>query len=172
MVSVENEGRKRWRSSTTESPRICSKFIEAQHIFFVASAPLSAEGHVNLSPKGRDSLRVLSDHRVAYLDLIGSGNETSAHLLENGSITFMFCAFDGAPNIVRLFGKGRTVLPSDPEWAELRPLVPDGYINVRQIIVADIDKTRPRAATAFPSWSTSASATRWSAGRKPKARTG
>ena len=73
-------------------------FIEAQHLFFVASAPLSGEGHVNVSPKGMDSLRVLSPNRVAYIDLIGSGSETSAHLHENGRITFMWCAFTGKPD--------------------------------------------------------------------------
>jgi len=77
-------------------------FISHQHIFFVGSAPLSGDGHVNLSPKGLDSFRVLSPQRVAYMDIISSGNETSAHLLENGRITFMFCAFDGPPNILRL----------------------------------------------------------------------
>ena len=126
------------------------QFIEAQHMFFVASAPLSVDGHINQSPKGRENLRVLSPTRVAYLDLIGSGNETSAHLLENGRVTFMWCAFDGPPNIVRLFGKGRTVLPSDPEWTELRPLFADGYINVRQIIVADIHKTMTSCGYGVP----------------------
>jgi hypothetical protein len=126
------------------------KFIEAQHLFFVASAPLSPEGHVNISPKGRDSLRVLSASRVAYLDLIGSGNETSAHLYENGRITIMFCAFEGAPNIVRLFGTGRTVLPTDAEWPGLFALFPDTYINVRQIIVADIHKTMTSCGYGVP----------------------
>src|SRR5512135_911847 len=93
-----------------------SKFISMQHLFFVASAPLKPEGHVNLSPKGLDSFCVLSPLQVAYLDLVGSGNETSAHLSENGRITFMFCAFDGPPNILRLYGKGRTILPGHPEW--------------------------------------------------------
>ena len=69
-------------------------FIASQHIFFVGSAPLSATGHVNLSPKGLESFRILSAHQVAYLDFTGSGNETSAHLQENGRITFMFCAFE------------------------------------------------------------------------------
>ena len=87
------------------------EFIAAQHIFFVASAPLNAEGHVNLSPKGQDCFRVLSPNRVAYMDLTGSGNETSAHVHENGRLTIMFCAFEGPPNIVRLFGTGRVVLP-------------------------------------------------------------
>ncbi len=125
------------------------QFIEAQHIFFVASAPLSAEGHVNLSPKGRDSLRVLSPNRVAYLDLIGSGNETSAHLHENGRITIMFCAFEGAPRIMRLFGRGHTILPADSEWVELSARFP-AYINARQIIVADIDMVQTSCGYAVP----------------------
>jgi hypothetical protein len=125
------------------------EFIEAQHMFFVASAPLSAEGHVNVSPKGMDSLRVLSPNRVAYIDLIGSGSETSAHLHENGRITFMWCAFTGKPDIVRLYGHGRAVLPSDPEWAELSPLFPD-YINARQIITADIHMVQTSCGYAVP----------------------
>src|SRR5438132_12708346 len=92
------------------------KFIHDQHMFFVASAPLNGSGHVNLSPKGLDCFRILSPTQVAYLDLTGSGNETSAHILENGRITLMFCAFDGPPNILRLYGKGCTVLPGSPEW--------------------------------------------------------
>ena len=70
------------------------KFIEKQKMFFVSTAPLSNNGHVNLSPKGMDSFRVLGEHLVGYMDIIGSGNETSAHILENGRITIMFCAFD------------------------------------------------------------------------------
>lgn len=93
-------------------------FIAAQHMFFVATAPLSADGHVNMSPKGLDTFRVLTPNRVAYLDLTGSGNETSAHLRENGRITFMFCAFSGAPNILRLYGIGETALPgSVTRWS-------------------------------------------------------
>ena len=86
------------------------EFIESQHLFFVSTAPLSAEGHINLSPKGLDSFRVLSPTKVAYMDITGSGNETSAHILENGRITIMFCAFGGPPNILRLYGHGHTVL--------------------------------------------------------------
>ncbi len=125
------------------------QFIEAQHVFFVASAPLSGEGHVNLSPKGRDSLRILSPNRVVYLDLIGSGNETSAHLRENGRITLMFCAFEGAPNILRLYGAGRTILPGDPDWAELSPLFPT-YVNARQIIVAEVDMVQTSCGYGVP----------------------
>ena len=87
-------------------------FIAAQQMFFVATAPLSADGHVNLSPKGLDSFRVLGPTSVAYLDLTGSGVETIAHLRENGRLTVLFCAFDGRPRIVRLQGRGRVVLPT------------------------------------------------------------
>src|SRR5271168_2109572 len=95
------------------------EFIRAQRIFFVASAPLSREGHLNLSPKGLDTLRILSPKRVGYLDLTGSGNETAAHVSENGRITLMFCAFAGKPNILRLYGRGNLVLPGSDQWREL-----------------------------------------------------
>ncbi len=126
------------------------EWIEAQHIFFVASAPLSAEGHVNLSPKGLDCFRVLGPNRVAYLDLTGSGNETSAHLAENGRITFMFCSFDKAPRITRLFGRGETTLPGDAAWAELAGHFPAGYAGVRQIISADIYQAQTSCGFAVP----------------------
>ncbi|MCA0456146.1 MAG: pyridoxamine 5'-phosphate oxidase family protein [Chloroflexi bacterium] len=125
------------------------QFIEVQHIFFVASAPLSGVGHVNVSPKGMDSLRVLSPNQVAYIDLIGSGNETSAHLNENGRVTFMWCAFSGKPDIVRLYGKGRAILPSDLEWTELSPLFPN-YLNARQIITADIHMVQTSCGYGVP----------------------
>lgn len=124
-------------------------FIAAQKLFFVASAPLSDQGHVNLSPKGLDSFRVLSSSKVAYLDIVGSGNETSAHLRENGRITFMFCAFDGPPNILRLYGKGYTVLPGDPEWPELSALF-TLLPATRQIIVADIHKVQTSCGFGVP----------------------
>ena len=125
------------------------EFIESQRMFFVATAPLSADAHVNLSPKGLDSFRVLGERSVAYLDLTGSGNETSAHLEENGRITFMFCAFDGPPRIARFYGCGRTVLPETDEWSrlvthfELRP-------GTRQIIAADIDRAMTSCGFGVP----------------------
>jgi hypothetical protein len=125
------------------------EFIEKQRMFFVATAPLSAEGHINLSPKGLDSFRVLSPTKVAYMDLIGSGNETSAHLLENKRITFMFCAFDGPPNILRLYGNGYSVLPADKDWDSLSALfLPN--IATRQIIVADIYKVQTSCGYSVP----------------------
>jgi len=126
-----------------------TEFIEHQKMFFVATAPLAAEGHINLSPKGKDSFRVLSDTQVAYMDIVGSGNETSAHLLENGRITFMFCAFDGPPNILRLYGKGYTVLPSDTNWDELSSSF-KLQMDTRQIIVADIYKVQTSCGFSVP----------------------
>lgn len=124
-------------------------FIEHQKMFFVATAPLNREGHVNLSPKGLNSFRVLAPNRVAYMDMIGSGNETSAHLLENGRVTFMFCAFDGPPNILRLYGHGYTVLPQHEEWAVLSRLFAI-TLSTRQIIVADIDKVQTSCGFSVP----------------------
>ncbi len=124
-------------------------FIESQHLFFVGTAPLNAEGHINLSPKGLDSFRILSSTRIAYMDITGSGNETSAHILENSRITIMFCAFDGPPNILRLYGKGYTVLPADAEWPELSShfnLLP----STRQIIVADIYNVQTSCGFGVP----------------------
>jgi hypothetical protein len=128
-----------------------SEFISRQHLFFVASSPLNPEGHVNLSPKGLNSFCILSPRQVAYLDLVGSGNETSAHLRENGRITFMFCAFDGPPNILRLYGKGRTVLPGHPEWEELSQKFPlRDFAGVRQIIVSDITRVQTSCGFGVP----------------------
>jgi pyridoxamine 5'-phosphate oxidase-like protein len=97
-------------------------WIAAQPLFFVATAPLAADGHVNLSPKGPiGSLRVLDDHTVAYLDIIGSGAETIAHLRENGRIVVMLCAFDGPPRIVRLHGRGEVAQVGTPRFDALAP---------------------------------------------------
>jgi len=124
-------------------------FIEKQHIFFVGSAPLSSEGHINLSPKGLDCFKVISTNRVAYMDLISSGNETSAHTLENGRITFMFCSFEKIPNILRLYGKGYTVLRNDAQWKELSAQFTI-YPSTRQIIVADISKVQTSCGFGVP----------------------
>jgi len=125
------------------------EFIESQHLFFVSTAPLNAEGHINLSPKGLDSFRILSPTKVAYMDIVGSGNETSAHILENGRITFMFCAFGGPPKILRLYGKGYTVLPDDAEWPQLSSHF-ELLLSTRQIIVADIFKVQTSCGFGVP----------------------
>jgi hypothetical protein len=124
-------------------------FIEKQHIFFVATAPLSAEGRVNVSPKGLDAFRVLSENQVGYMDIISSGNETSAHTLENGRITIMLCSFEGNPNIMRLYGRGRTILPDSEEWATFAP-----HFNIlpstRQLMIADIDLVQTSCGFGVP----------------------
>jgi len=125
------------------------EFIKRQHLFFVSTAPLSQEGHINLSPKGLDCFRVLSASKCAYMDLISSGNETSAHTLENGRITFMFCSFEGPPVILRLYGKGFTVLPGSREWDEYAPHFVI-YPSTRQIIVAEISKVQTSCGFGVP----------------------
>ncbi|MGH1393266.1 MAG: pyridoxamine 5'-phosphate oxidase family protein [Trichormus sp.] len=125
------------------------EFITTQQIFFVASAPLSADCHVNLSPKGLDCFRLISPHQVAYLDLTGSGNETSAHLAENGRITLMFCAFEEPPCILRLYGKGKTILPSFPDWDSLYALFSPIPGN-RQIIVVDVERVQTSCGFGVP----------------------
>ena len=124
-------------------------FIKDQHLFFVATSPTEETGKINLSPKGLDCFRVLSPGKVAYLDLTGSGNETAAHITQNGRITFMFCAFQGAPNILRLYGRGRVVLPNTKEWSVLLPLFRP-LPGARQVIVADIHKTQDSCGFAVP----------------------
>ncbi|MBD0382487.1 pyridoxamine 5'-phosphate oxidase family protein [Paenibacillus sedimenti] len=124
-------------------------FIAKQHMFFVGSAPLDGEGHVNLSPKGHDVLRILSPIEVAYLDLTGSGNETSAHLEENGRITLMFTAFEGPPMILRLYGQGRVILPGTQDWEDLATrftLLP----GARQIIVVNVHVVKTSCGFSVP----------------------
>lgn len=124
-------------------------FIEAQRMFFVASAPLSAGGHVNLSPKGLDTLRVISPTRVAYLDYVGSGAETLAHLKENGRIVIMFCAMQGPPKILRLHGRGVVLEPQDETYQRLRPMfavAPAG----RAIVVVDVDRVADSCGFGVP----------------------
>src|SRR5437762_4534746 len=116
-----------------------AEFIRAQRMFFVATAPLSRDGHVNLSPKGLDTFRILSCKRVAYADMTGSGNETSAHLAENARITLMFCAFDDKPTILRIYGHGRTILRRDAEWKDLAASFEE-HISLRQMILIDITR--------------------------------
>jgi len=127
-------------------------FVQAQPVYFVATAPSGDDGHVNLSPKGMSgTLAVLDEHRVAYLDYFGSGAETIAHLRENGRIVVMFCAFNGPPKIVRLHGKGEPVLATDPRFAELWPVF-DGQERhaVRSIIVVDVTRVSDSCGFAVP----------------------
>ena len=108
-------------------------FIANQKMFFVASAPESSDGHINLSPKGLDTFRVLGPTTVAYVDFYGSGIETVAHLKENGRIVVMFCAFEGPPKIVRFHGKGEAIEPDHPEFESLLSQFPP-QTRVRAII--------------------------------------
>jgi hypothetical protein len=124
-------------------------WVQQQHLFFVATAPLSSDGHVNCSPKGLDTLRILGARRVAYLDLTGSGAETIAHVRENGRIVFMFCAFTGAPKIVRFHGNGQVVTPASSAWAELRAAFPE-YPGVRTIVQADITRVSDSCGFGVP----------------------
>jgi len=126
-----------------------AEWVRQQHLFFVATAPLAGDGHINCSPKGLDSLRILAPHKVAYLDLTGSGAETIAHLRENGRIVFMFCAFDGAPKIVRFHGRGEVVTSTSPGWSELQGLFPD-YPGARSIIVAEITRVSDSCGFGVP----------------------
>jgi hypothetical protein len=122
-------------------------FIAEQKMFFTASAP--ANGRLNLSPKGMDTFRVLSSSQVAYMNLTGSGNETAAHLAENGRLTIMFCSFTEKPLILRLYGTGQAIHSRDEGWAELAPLFPESVGN-RQIIVMDIDSIQTACGFAVP----------------------
>jgi len=126
-----------------------AKFIQQQHVFFVASAPLSEKGHINLSPKGLDSLRILGPRTVAYLDLIGSGVETIAHVKENGRIVLMFCAFQGPPNVLRLHGRARVVRPSRAEFSELAGQF-SSHEGTRAIIVVDVTRISTSCGYAVP----------------------
>ncbi|MCG9884438.1 MAG: pyridoxamine 5'-phosphate oxidase family protein [Cyanobacteria bacterium] len=124
------------------------EFIGRQHLFFTATAP-SVGGRVNLSPKGADTLRILGDRQVAYLDLTGSGNETAAHLRENGRLTVMFCSFEGPPQILRLYGTGRVVRSRDRDWSDwLRHFEP--LPGARQIIVLAVESVQTSCGMGVP----------------------
>jgi hypothetical protein len=125
------------------------KFIKAQPVFFVASAPLASDGHVNVSPKGLDTLRILGPTTVAYLDLTGSGIETVSHLKENGRIVLMFCAFQGPPKIIRLHGTGRVVEPEASEFAQLARHFPE-HEGTRTIIVIEVSRISDSCGFSVP----------------------
>ncbi|MEU3252183.1 pyridoxamine 5'-phosphate oxidase family protein [Streptomyces sp. NPDC006997] len=129
-------------------------FIEEQPLFFTATAPLSGDGTVNLSPKGlKGSFAVLDERTVAYLDFAGSTAETVAHLRENGRITLMWCAFQGPPNVVRVHGRGEAVLRDDPRFRELLTHFPDidpTPHGPRAIIVVTADLIRDSCGYAVP----------------------
>ncbi|HEX3357125.1 MAG TPA: pyridoxamine 5'-phosphate oxidase family protein [Tepidisphaeraceae bacterium] len=122
-------------------------FIREQHIYFVATA--AKEGRVNLSPKGMDTFRIFSPTRVGYLDLTGSGTETAAHIMADGRLTIMFCAFKGDPLILRLYGRGEVIRPDDSRWREVSAeftLFPGS----RQIILLEIESLQTSCGFAVP----------------------
>jgi Pyridoxamine 5'-phosphate oxidase len=124
-------------------------FIAKQKMFFVATAPLSSEGHVNLSPKGYDAFRILGPKQVAYADLGGSGIETVAHARENGRITIMFCAFEGPALILRLYGKASVMQFDDPRFdAELARF--PGFERARNIVFVDVERVADSCGWGVP----------------------
>lgn len=129
------------------------EWIQHQHVFFVASAP-GEGGHINCSPKGLNTFRVLGPRKVAYLDFSGSGIETIAHLRDNGRIVLMFCAFDGPPKIVRLHGRGAPVQAGDEGFTELLqhflPLSPQLQTSARAVIQIDVDRISDSCGYGVP----------------------
>jgi Pyridoxamine 5'-phosphate oxidase len=131
------------------------RWIADQALFFVGTAPLDADGHVNVSPKGPiGSLRVLDEHRLAYLDGVGSGAETIAHLRENGRIVIMLCSFDGPPRILRLHGRGTVHLPGEPAYEALvercgfdEPSVPQAR---RSVVEVEVDRVSDSCGYGVP----------------------
>ena len=130
------------------TPELCA-WIGEQRMFFVASAPLAAQGLVNCSPKGMDTLRVLAPRQVAYLDLTGSGIETVAHLRENGRIVFLFCSFGALPRIVRLHGRGEVITPAAKNWSELRAPFPE-HAGARAIVRATLTRIADSCGYGVP----------------------
>lgn len=124
-------------------------FIERQQMFFVATAPLAGDGLVNLSPKGLDAFRILDPRTVAYLDLTGSGIETVAHVRENQRITFLFCAFEGPPRILRLYGRGRALLAGTPDFEALRPSFPE-LPGARALVQVDVTRIADSCGWGVP----------------------
>ena len=131
----------------TELDAALREFIAGQHLFFVATA--AASGRINLSPKGMDTFRILDDRTIAYLDLTGSGNETAAHLRADGRMTIMFCALEGKPLILRLYGGAEVVGLRGEQGQRLRPLFPS-FPGARQIIVLRIESVQTSCGFAVP----------------------
>ena len=124
-------------------------FINAQKMFFVATSPLAADGHVNVSPKGFDCFRILDPHTVAYLDRGGSGIETLSHVRENGRICLMFCAFDGEPNTMRLHGTASAFQTGEPEFDELIGAFPT-HAGTRSVIRVNVTRVSDSCGWGVP----------------------
>ena len=125
------------------------RWIERQPMFFVATAPSGDGGHVNLSPKGLDSFRILDERTAAYLDLTGSGAETIAHLRENGHITIMFCAFEGKPRISRLQGRGEVLRPGDDGFDDLAGRFP-ALPGIRSVVRIHAERVSTSCGSEVP----------------------
>lgn len=123
------------------------EFIQAQHMFFVGTA--GEAGRINVSPKGMDTFRVVNENRVIWLNLTGSGNETAAHVLENGRMTVMFCSFDRQPLILRLYGTAKAVHISDPDWTELVSSFPE-FTGARQVFDLQLEMVQSSCGYAIP----------------------
>jgi hypothetical protein len=126
-----------------------SSWIAAQRMFFVATAPLAADGHVNMSPRGHDTFSVLGPHRVGWLDYTGSGIETIAHLRENGRICLMFCSFDKRPRIVRLHGTGRVAMPGDAVFEQVAAQHPS-HPSTRAAVIVDVERISDSCGYGVP----------------------
>ena len=123
------------------------RFLAAQKVFFVATA--GAEGSVNLSPKGGASVAVLAPSRLLWLNLTGSGNETAAHLLDQNRITLMWCAFEGPPNILRVYGRGQAIYPEDPAWETCTATIP-ASAGARQYFEIEIERVQTSCGYQVP----------------------
>lgn len=122
-------------------------FIEAQPMFFVATA--AADGRVNVSPKGMDSLKIIDDRHIRWLSVSGSGNETAGHILKNNRMTMMWCAFEGEARILRVFGRAISTHPGEPAWAEAADAFPN-YAGARQIYDVTVEAVRLSCGTGVP----------------------
>ena len=125
------------------------RWIERQRLFFVSTAPLAEDGHINCSPTGLDSLKVLGPRQLVYADTGGSGIETLAHLKENGRIVVMLCAFEGPPKIFRFYGIGRPIEPHHKDFKALAAMFPNAP-EIRNLIVIDIDRIRDACGYGVP----------------------
>jgi len=125
-------------------------WIAQQPMYFMASAPLAEDSHINLSPRGLDSFQVLNKDEIIILDLTGSGNETAAHLAQNGRLTVMFCAFVGAPQILRLYGQASVIRPDEEKWSEFRSHFADDIAGVRQIFHQCVSRVQTSCGYGVP----------------------
>ncbi len=130
----------------TLSPEL-RDWIAAQHVFFVATA--APDGHINVSPKGQDSLRVIDESTLLWLNLTGSGNETAAHLKTINRMTLMWCAFQGPPRILRVYGQAKVVHPRDPEWSTCTETL-DAPVGARQYFLVDVEFVQTSCGYAVP----------------------